>query len=375
MQGGKESINFIFACLLLVWLFFSVADVLGQSKSIISKDSIQNRGTNTDYGLGQPKSDTEMNSFLSTGIDPYFIDTKDTFSINGPQCIVRNLIQDTNGNYWLATWHGIIKYDGKIFTNFTLKEGLIHFHVTTAFEDFKGNIWFACPRGGIYRYDGKSFTLFTVKDGLPDNTANCITEDQNGNIWFGTENGACYFDGKKFTIYSENNGLSDNFVNAIINDKRGKIWIATNRGIDLFDGKEFKRFYYSNKEPFKQVGMLYKDKIGNIWIGSGAKDAGGYGLCCYNGKSLTGSIIPYYVMYMCEDTKGNLWLAHNKGAEEIHFSLYKYDGKLFTKIKEQQSAENQLIFGIIQDKNGDIWFGTTNGVCRYDRKNFNYFNN
>src|SRR6187401_2315464 len=63
------------------------------------------------------------------------------------------------------------------FTNYTLTEGLIHFHVTTLFEDSKGNIWFGLARGRVYRYDGKVFTLFTTKDGLPHNTTNSIAED------------------------------------------------------------------------------------------------------------------------------------------------------------------------------------------------------
>lgn len=30
-------------------------------------------------------------------------------------------------------------------------------------------------------------------------------------------------------------------------------------------------------------------------------------------------------------------------------------------------------FGILEDKEGGIWFGTLNGVCRYDGNTFNYF--
>jgi ligand-binding sensor domain-containing protein len=163
--------------LLLVFISFTSCNGQNKTQPII------------DNGLGLPKTSVEMKSFLEAGIDPYFVETKDTFSTHGPKCIVRNLIQDKTGNFWFATWHGIIKYNGKVFTNYTLKEGLIHFHVTTLLEDSKGNIWFGNARGGVYRYDGKSFILFTTKDGLPDNTANCIAEDKNGNIWFGTENG------------------------------------------------------------------------------------------------------------------------------------------------------------------------------------------
>jgi ligand-binding sensor domain-containing protein len=358
--------------LLILFVFFCTS-CNGQVKTDPPKDAVNKQQIITDNGLGIPKTSDEMKSFLDAGVDPYFIETTDTFSTKGPQCIVRNLIQDKTGNFWFATWHGIIKYDGKIFTNYTLKVGLIHFHVITLFEDSKGNIWFSNARGGVYCYDGKSFALFTTINGLPDNTSNCFAEDKNGNIWFGTENGVSRYDGKTFTNFTTQDGLSDSYINAIIEDKTGKMWIGTNNGINIYDGKLFAKFTDSDNLPFKQVASLFEDKIGNIWIGSGAKQAGGNGLCRYDGKSVISFITPYYVMYMCEDNKGNLWLAHNKGADNVNFTLYSYDGKSFTKIIEQNKTDNPVIFGIIEDKNENIWFGTAKGLCRYDGKAFNYF--
>jgi ligand-binding sensor domain-containing protein len=58
--------------------------------------------------------------------------------------------------------------------------------------------------GGICRYDGKSFTCFTKKDGLINHGVSLILEDKTGNLWVGTrETGLYLFDGKKFINYSE----------------------------------------------------------------------------------------------------------------------------------------------------------------------------
>jgi len=317
----------------------------------------------------------ELEASLKAGVDPYFVESRDTTSTFGPQCIVRNVLQDKKGNYWLATWHGIMGYDGKVFTNYTLKYGLIHFHVVSLFEDAKGNLWFGTARGGVYRYNGNSFTLFTTKGGLADNTIMCMAEDKEGNIWFGTENGMSRYDVKAFTTFSTKDGLCDNYINAIIKDKTGRMWFGTNNGINRYDGKSFTRFTGKDSLPFQKIASLFEDRVGNIWIGSGAKQAGGQGLCRYDGKSVSYSITPYFVMYMCEDRKGNLWLAHNEGAANIYFTLYSYDGKSFTKIKEQTDPDNPSIFGITEDKSGNIWFCTRKGVCKYDGKAFNYFAN
>ena len=337
-----------------------------------------------------------MQASLDAGVDPYFIETNDTFSTRGPQCIVRNLLQDKTGNIWLATWNGIIKYDGKVFTNYTLTEGLIHFHVTTLFEDSKGNIWFGLARGGVYRYDGKVFTLFTTKDGLPHNTTNSIAEDKTGNIWFGTENGASRFDGKTFTNYTTQEGLSHNYVNAIIKDKTGLMWFGTSNGVNRYNGKSFTNFTGQDGVSFQRVASLFEDKDGNIWIGSNAKNYGGKGLSRYNPKdnSVNDFITPYFVMYMCQDQNGNMWWAHNEWPVNPNFSLYRYTTSAtvstsetsISNIKEQYEPDNPAIFGIIEDDQGNIWFGTAKGVCRYntspeshrdqprsDRLTFTYF--
>jgi ligand-binding sensor domain-containing protein len=346
----------------------------------------------TDSGLGHPKSTEEMKSYLDAGIDPYFIETKDTFSTHGPQCIIRNLVQDKAGNIWLATWNGIIKYDpsamvsersrttlttgGKVFTNYTYREGLIHFHMLSLFEDSKGNIWFGTARGGVYRYNlNDGFTLFTTKEGLPDNTINCISEDAAGNIWFGTEKGVSCYKNKNFRNYTVANGLSDNHINAIIKDKNDMMWYATNKGLNVYNGASFTTFVGEDGFKFNMVVSLFEDRKGNIWIGSGARETGGKGLCRFNPitKMLTYFVTPYFVMYICEDKIGNLWLAHNEGAAKTNFTLYNYNGEDFEKVVEQSDSGNPVIFGIMEDKDGNIWFGTAKGVCRYDGKTFNYF--
>lgn len=318
-------------------------------------------------------SQSELDAALKAGIDPYFVESKDTVSYYGPKCIVRNLLLDQSGNFWLATWQGIIKYDGKVFTNYTLKENLIHFHVLSCYEDKKGNLWFGTVRGGLYKYDGKSFKLFTKRDGLAENSVGCFAEDKEGNIWFGTDNGVSRYDGKTFTNFTVSDGLSDNDVGAIIQDRSGKFWFGTAKGITCYDGKSFTKFNDNEGLPFKRVASLFEDKKGNIWIGSGAKGEKGKGLCRYDGKLLTESIAPGFVMYMFEDMKGNLWFAHNRGEANINFSLYNYDGKSVNKIMEKNDPGNPSIWGILEDKKGNIWFGSHKGVCCYNGKTFEYF--
>ncbi len=113
-------------------------------------------------------------------------------------------LQDKDGNIWFSNWGGVYRYDGKTFTSFTKKDGLVG-GIAEIVEDTKGNLWFGGDTGGgLSRYDGTSFTRFTTEDGLIHNHIWSILEDKAGNLWIGTrETGLSRYDGKTFTTYSE----------------------------------------------------------------------------------------------------------------------------------------------------------------------------
>lgn len=331
-----------------------------------------------------PKSDSAETSKAPAGKqeiippseDPSFVMSKDTISKYGPNSITRNVIQVKNGNFWIATWEGIIRYDGNLFTNVTLKEGLKHFHIFSLLEDKAGNLWFGSIGGGVYRYDGKSFTLFTTSDNLAGNTVLCILEDKAGDIWFGTDKGVSRYNGKTFKNYSTKDGLSSNFVSTIAQDKNGKLWLGTNSGVNIFDPSDsirkenisFTKFTNEKGLSFQNVRTIIEDKSERIWIGSQE------GLTCYDPsaskkadeKSFT-NLPANLTNYIYEDKAGNLWLSEGI-ANGSEMTLTKYDGKSFTNI-----TSDKQVFGIMQDKSGNIWFGTANGISRYDGKSFSKF--
>ena len=282
--------------------------------------------------------------------DPYFVVTKDIVSEYGPNSITRNVLQDRKGVFWFATWQGIMSYDGKEFTNHTLKNGLRRFHTFSALEDSSGNLWFGSIGGGVYKYDGRTFTNYTTEDGLSNNDVLCMTQDNAGNIWFGTDDGVSRYNGKSFTNFTTLDGMGGHSVNSIIQDKNGILWFGTRYGVvsdvSQYDGKTFKLFSKTNGTPFSNVRSIIEDKEGNIWIG------GQTGLFRYNGKSLS-TVSTKFIGYIFEDKAGTIWLSH--GAEK-GMALSRLDGKEMKRI----TADDQ-VFGINTDTAGNIWFGTMYG--------------
>ncbi len=375
--------------------------------------------------------------------------------------------KDKAGNLWFgSSGNGVSKYDGKSFTNYYSSSGLIHNLIDDILEDSKGNIWFA-TYGGLSRYDGHAFTNFTKTDGLPNNDVMSALEDRAGNLWFGTFDGLSRYDGKSFKNHLLEDGLPDTFISKLIEDHKGNIWIATSRGLSRYNpsatgkgSQAFTNFFVTDGLVHNGIYALAEDRQGFIWIGtsggvsrydpakeeSGADpflnfttvdglvhnkiraitldksgdiwfgtDGGlskyipsgdgngkgsfynlttaqglsadkvnsitvdntgnlwigtdGAGLCRYDGKSLvtftTAQGLPVNsVLSTAEDNAGNIWLGTDKGG------LTRYDGASFENYDITMGLPDNYIFAMMKDKKGNLWLGTFDGMSKYDGKSF-----
>jgi ligand-binding sensor domain-containing protein len=62
------------------------------------------------------------------------------------------------------------------------------------------------------------------------------------------------------------------------------------------------------------------------------------------------------------DKDGNLWFGTSQEG------VYRYDGKLFTQFTKNEGLKSNTVYCILQDDKGNIWFGTSEGLCRYNGK-------
>jgi ligand-binding sensor domain-containing protein len=293
---------------------------------------------------------------------------KDTVTSYGPLRMVRNIKQDRNGNIlFAASWGGVFRYDGKLFTNIASKMGSRRFW--DVLEDRRGNIWFASTDSGVYNYNGKTFQHFTTREGLVNNLIFSIYEDKAGNIWFGG-GGLSRYDGKTFQNFTTKDGLPDNGVKAIMEDKTGKLWIATGDGPCFYDGKTFTILKNKDGKLFKNVWSIIEDKKGNIWFGEVD------GLWRYDGSTFT-KVSQRGAYAIIEDKKGNIWTTGAVNPNGVGaWKLLRYDQKsLYNKeptVTEIMSRE-KFLCGILEANDGSIWFGSLFGVYRYDGKTITDF--
>jgi ligand-binding sensor domain-containing protein len=68
-----------------------------------------------------------------------------------------------------------------------------------------------------------------------------------------------------------------------------------------------------------------------------------------------------------QDKKGNMWFATWQG-------IMKYDGNEFTNYTLKENLKHFHVFSIFEDRKGNLWFGTVRGgMYRFDGKSFKLF--
>jgi len=265
-------------------------------------------------------------------------------------------------------------------------------YVVETFEDSKGNLWFGTLSKGAARFDGKMLTYFSEKDGLCGNSVVSIAEDRAGNLWIGTQSGLSKFDGKTFTNFTKKEGLCHDVVSNVLADRAGNIWVGTWGGVCRYDGSTFTAFDVPKPDvelkPYQStmnwVTEVMEDRQGNIWFG---RD--GYGACRYEPASgafthftKKDGLASNNVQVILADRRGNIWFG-SRVTENDHpdpksrkgdGGLSRYDGKTIVQYPDVEGLSKNETYAIAEDGAGNVWIGANRlGVYRYDGTSFRLF--
>ncbi len=249
---------------------------------------------------------------------------------------------------------------------------LVSQYIRSIFQDSKGNLWFGTLGEGVVRYDVKTLTYFSHPDGFINSTVYAINEDQNGNLWFGTDQGVYKYDGKTFRNYHQKDGLShiDISRKSILVDKSGTVWVGTHGGVFRYDPSADKNGdrSFSLFEPLQDINVagIMEDKRGNIWFASsdngvfrydaGLSDGQGEKMVHFNEKEGLGE---NYAGGMAQDQLGNMWFTMKNG-------ICKFDGTTFTEYTAKDGLGGTEFWGIIIEQSGIIWITARGSTTRFD---------
>ena len=273
---------------------------------------------------------------------------------------VVSILEDRLGQLWFGTGDGLHRYDGREWTTFTTEDGLAHNVVNTIYEDRSGQLWIGTQYAGLSRYDGEAFTSFSRQDGSRWDVR-CLLEDRSGQLWIGAQGGVSRYGGETFTNFNTKDNRLGHWVVSILEDHLGQLWFGTwGDGLHRYDGREWTTFTTEDGLAGNSVNSIFEDDSGHLWIGCTE------GLSRYNGETFTNfttfttsdGLPANDVFSISEEDSGQLLIGCRGG-------LSRYDGVLFQNLVKRDGLISNSINGILQDKHGDVWIATSDGVTRY----------
>ena len=254
----------------------------------------------------------------------------------------RWLIRTRNGEYWLASGRGLLRYPPlatfdaiKTATPIRIidtRDGLPDLQVYRLFEDSRQDIWFSIissVRNGLFRWNRATDTLqdMAVVPGFPRDATElprALGEDAAGNIWIGLNEGVARYRTDTFALFKTANGVPLGRIVDVRTDAARRLWLAS-----------------------AHAGLIRVDDT--------SADAP-----TFKRSTTAEGLSSNSIELITEDLHGRLYVATARGVDQIDPT---------TGAVRQFSAEDGLVAGTImaatRDRTGALWFGSTNGLSRF----------
>jgi signal transduction histidine kinase/ligand-binding sensor domain-containing protein len=303
-----------------------------------------------------------------------------------PQNIVRSIYQSQDGFLWVATFDGLVRFDGVHFTvyNKSNTPGIESNRFGALYGAPNGDLWLNSEGGALTRYHNGVFQTFGPEQGIPAKTVRSLTGDETGHLWIlnadtieqwneaqgrfvdvtpsglkirfeplrwenagfwgWDKNGLhCFLHGH-FVTYPLPSWLPGQSIWNAGSDERGTIWLETidGRHISIAPDGTFSR----PAGPRDVVTYSYVDRHGHPWTIRILLRLHRTLDCPGSGQVTT---IDFNSLF--EDREQNLWL----GSEGQ--GLYLLQRQFITMYSTQQGLTDHNIYPIFQDRAGAIWIG------------------
>lgn len=168
-------------------------------------------------------------------------------------------------------------------------------------------------------------------------------------------------------------GLSQASIETMIQDTKGYIWLGSNDGLNRYNGYEFKVFRQDKDNIDNTINHNYiidikEDFKGNIWVGTinGVTKISDSGRTIknYNEYENQGNLSSYNTREILVLRDGRILVGTIDG-----LNIYNESEDKFYRIFPDEELSSQLIHGLEEDYDGNVWVSTNNGLNKVNIDN------
>ena len=270
-----------------------------------------------------------------------------------PQSSVNSILQTRDGFLWLTTFGGLVRYDGLRFQVFSSSQtkGLTTSRFLNLFEARSGDLWITLEGRGITRYRDGTFTTYAAGE-LPDSQVDKTGENAAGKLLVETDGRTFVFENEKFTEIAPAMGEPTSRV--LQRMANGAAWSAAGGKLQKFENGRVVVDYQFESPVLRS----FEDSKGRVWVAQ----AGENRLAMLKDNRLTtytekDGFAEFRFISATEDRQGAIWFGTSDG-------LVRFQNDSFTRYRTSDGLVSDSVNNVFQDREGTIWVGTKGGLNR-----------
>lgn len=237
----------------------------------------------------------------------------------------------------------------------------------TMMEDHQGRMWVGADNHEFFYFDRHSLSATTLNFQQPVNMQHIhsILEYTPGLLLIGSDDGLLAVDvatGKSrlFTDDASHMSLTNRFVYPMLLDHEGGLWVGTFYGGLCYASPRTGAF---EAVPGHVISHFLEDEMGRIWMTS--DDAG---VICQEGSSQQFLLPGVNAQTLCRPFNNHeLWVGTYASGIIVLDTRTGKEIRRYSTLKDRDgNALTTTAYAIATSPDGQVWIGTSDGVCCYD---------
>lgn len=276
-----------------------------------------------------------------------------------------DILQTSDGYIWIASYGGLLRYDGSTFRNYSAEGILETTAVRSLYEDSAGRLWIGTNNKGAYYMENNEIHSVTNLMGKGFLTIRDFDEGTDGTIYVASNSGMASIRNGELSPFEGEYVLGETVYTVGV-DNHGRVWGALNSGMCIIteNGKFTQLIDPNSFFENEVITCVTSDKNGNIYLGSSGNMLARISLPTKS-QELADMVVEYivtdgvtYINNICITGDNRIIVCGERG-----LCVLDSNGNPLT-FGEDQSAVS--VSSAIIDYEDDIWLASySSGIIKY----------